>query len=434
MNIVNIIEKKRDKNELNQEEIEFFIKGVTNDTIPDYQISALLMAIYLNGMTEKELAVLTNEMAKSGDHMKFDIYPVVDKHSSGGVGDKISLIISPMVASCGLPIAKLSGRGLGYSGGTVDKLESIPGYRTDLSPEEFSKNVKEIGIALIGQSKSIAPADKKMYALRDVTGTVSSIPLIAASIMSKKLADGSDKIVLDVKCGSGAFMKTLDDAKKLAEAMVSIGEHNGKETIGIISNMDEPLGRNVGNALEVIEAVEFLNGNHEERLYDLSLELASEMLILGEKAKNVDEAKKMLVENLENGKALEKFRQLVIAQGGDVSYIDDLSKFQKTEYKKELFAEKDGYISSVNTENIGRASGILGGGRMTAKDEIDPRVGIIINKRVGDKVEKGELILTLYFNDESKIDSAYELCEKAYIIGNESKKKDIILGKVKYER
>ena len=432
MNIVDIITKKRDGKELNKEEINYFVESVTDDTIADYQISALLMAIYLNGMNERELAQLTAAMANSGDKIEFDFHPIVDKHSSGGVGDKISLIISPMVASAGLPIAKLSGRGLGYSGGTIDKLESIPGFRTNLSTEEFEKCVKKSGISIIGQSKSIAPADKKMYALRDVTGTVDSIPLIASSIMSKKLADGSDKILLDVKCGSGAFMKDINQAKELAETMVSIGENNGKQTVAIISNMDEPLGKNVGNALEVIEAVNVLNNKADERLYELALEIASEMLILGDIAETEEEAKELIEENVRNGKALGKLREMVINQGGDVSYIDDPTKFEKTKNKLEILAEKDGFVSSINTENIGRASGVIGGGRITTEDVIDPRVGLIIDKKVGDEVKKGDRLLTIYYNDDKNISTAEKLCKDAYEIGNTFDKKAIVLDKVKY--
>lgn len=434
LNIIDIISKKRDKKELNMDEISFFIDSVIDNSIEDYQISALLMAIYINGMTEIEMANLTKKMADSGEKIQFDFHPIVDKHSSGGIGDKVSLIISPMVSSCGLKIAKLSGRALGYSGGTIDKLESIPGFRTDLSSEEFKENVKKIGLAITGQTMNIAPADKKLYALRDVTGTVDSIPLIASSIMSKKLADGSDKIVLDVKCGSGAFMKRLEDAEKLARAMISIGENNGKETIAVISNMDEPLGYSVGNQLEVIEAINFLNGNYDKKLYDLCMELASEMLVLSGFKGSLEEGKRLLKENLDNKKALEKFREMVIYQGGDVTYIDNLDKFKDSKYSFNVLANDSGFVEKINSEDIGRILVLIGGGRIKKEDKIDPQVGIIVNKKIGDRVNKGDILYIIKYNDKKKLDNIKGMLDGIYKISDKYRTSNIILRKLRYER
>lgn len=412
-NIVDIIEKKRDGEKLKKEEIQFFVQAVKDETIEDYQISALLMAIYFQGMDEEELANLTKEMALSGDTLSFPSIkePIVDKHSSGGVGDTTSLVLSPIVAACGVPIAKLSGRGLGHTGGTIDKLESIPAFQTEISEEDFIHFVEEDGISIIGQSANIAPVDKKLYALRDVTGTVGSIPLIAASIMSKKLADGSDAIVLDVKCGSGAFMKNLDEAIELARVMVSIGENNGKKTIALITDMNQPLGRAVGNSLEVVEAIEALHGRGEDDFLEACYSLAEEMLIVSGKAKDKKEASQMVQKVIEDGSAFEKFKAMVENQGWDVSYIDHPEKFEKTKYVFPAHAHAQNYVEKIDTEEIGKASLLLGGGREKASDDIDPSVGLHIYKKIGDLVEEGDLLFEVFANDEAK---GKEALQKAY--------------------
>ena len=416
MSIVDLIIKKRNGKSLDDKEIRFFIKSVEEGSIEDYQISAMLMAIYFRGMDSREIAVMTGEMAKSGDILSFDnvIGPIVDKHSSGGVGDKTSLIIAPIVAANGLPIAKLSGRGLGFTGGTVDKLESIPGFRTELGEDEFKKFVAKDGIAIIGQSANIAPVDKKLYALRDVTGTVDSIPLIAASIMSKKLADGSDSIVLDVKVGSGAFMKTLDEAVELAKIMVGIGEDNGKTTLALVTDMDQPLGSAVGNSLEVIEAIEALKGEGPEDLLEECGQLASAMLIEGGKAENLDEAKKLVDKVIRDGSGLDKFKAMVRNQGGDVSYIENTDKFPKAKFVLEARAKKSAYVTGINAEDIGKSSLILGAGRERTQDRIDHSVGLRIFKKVSDRVEEGELLFKIYANDETKGKEALEKALAAY--------------------
>ncbi len=402
MSIVDIIVKKRNGQSLDENEIRYFIKGVKDGSIADYQISAMLMAIYFRGMNSQEIAIMTSEMAKSGDRLSFEGIqgPIVDKHSSGGVGDKTSLIIAPIVAANGLPIAKLSGRGLGFTGGTVDKLESIPGFKTEISEDDFKRFVAEDGIAIIGQSADIAPVDKKLYALRDVTGTVDSIPLIAASIMSKKLADGSDSIVLDVKVGSGAFMKTLDDAVELAKIMVGIGQDNGKTTLALVTDMDQPLGSAVGNNLEVIEAVEVLEGSGPEDLIKECTELASAMLIAGGKAETLEEAGVLVDQVIRDGTALEKFKAMVDNQGGDLSYIEDTDKFPKAKFTLEGRAQKSAYVSRINAEEIGKCSLLLGAGRERTEDTIDPMVGLKIFKKVSDRVEEGDLLFKIYANGE----------------------------------
>lgn len=418
MSIVDIIIKKRNGLVLDADEISYFVRGVKEETIPDYQISAMLMAIYFQGMNSEEIAKLTGEMANSGDKLVFEDIegPIVDKHSSGGVGDKTSLIIAPIVAALGLPIAKLSGRGLGFTGGTVDKLESIPGFITELSEEEFKECVNKDGIAIIGQSADIAPVDKKLYALRDVTGTVDSIPLIAASIMSKKLADGSDAIVLDVKVGSGAFMKTVEEAVKLAKVMVGIGEDNGKSTIALVTNMDQPLGSAVGNNLEVIEAIDALKGEGPEDLLEECRALASAMIVAGNKAKNIDEARKLIGQVIEDGSAFEKFKAMVINQKGDSSYIEDTDKFPKASYIMEGRAQKSGFVSSINAEEIGKSSLLLGAGREKTSDMIDPAVGVKILKKVSDKVNEGDILFKIYSNSEEKGKAALNKALAAYEI------------------
>ena len=420
MSHVDLILKKRDGNELTDGEIGDFVRAVKERTMADYQISAMLMAIYFRGMSSREIATLTREMALSGETLTFPSIkdPIVDKHSSGGVGDKTSLVISPIVAACGLPIAKLSGRGLGFTGGTIDKLESIPGFRTELTPAEFTHFVEKDGIAIMGQSASIAPVDKLLYALRDVTGTVDSIPLIAGSIMSKKLADGSDAIVLDVKYGSGAFMKTTDQAVELAKVMVGIGEDNGKTTMALVTNMDQPLGSAVGNNLEVMEAIDAL---HDQGPQDFLLEcraIASAMLELGGKAGSPDEAEKMVKEVIDSGAAFEKFKAMVRNQGGDVSFVDDPSLFPQASFVLEGRAGEEGYVAAINTEEIGKSSLLLGAGRVRLEDRIDPSVGIRVFKKIGDRVRKGDLLFTVHANDRTRGEAGLKKALLAYEIAD----------------
>lgn len=417
MNIQEIIAKKRDKQELTKEEINFFIKEYTNNNIADYQASALIMAIYLNGMSKEETVNLTLAMANSGDILDLsELGIVVDKHSTGGVGDKVTLILAPIIASLGVPVAKMSGRGLGYTGGTIDKLESIPGYKVNISEEEFILNVKKIGISLIGQTMNLAPADKKIYALRDATSTTESIPLIASSIMSKKIAAGANKIVLDVTYGSGAFMKTKEKAQELANEMVEIGRLAKRETVAIITPMEEPLGRNVGNTLEVIEAVEALKGNIAEDVKNVVLELGSNMLKLAEKGNNIEENKSKMLENISNGKALEKFKELVANQGGDISYIENTSKFEKAKYILPVTIEKSGIVKEVKAEEVGKLSVFLGGGRIRKEDKIDSAVGITLNKKVGDKVEKSDIVAYIHANNEEKGKEAVQRLKEIYVL------------------
>ena len=384
MNIIDIIEAKKDKKALTKEQIHFFIKGYIDKTIEDYQASALLMAITINGMTSEETAYLTEEMRVSGEVWDLSDIPglKIDKHSTGGVGDKVSLILGPLVASCGAKMAKMSGRGLGHTGGTLDKMESIPGMRINLTKEEFKKQVKEIGVCIIGQSKDIDPADKKLYALRDVTGTVQSIPLIASSIMSKKLASGADCILLDVKCGKGAFMKTYEDAKILATEMVNIGKKLKKNVKAEITDMNKPLGQAVGNSLEIKEVIETLKGNGPKDLEDICLSSGAILLVQAELFKNTEDARKALVENIKNGKAFEKFKEFVKAQGGDVEYIDHPEKFPVSKNLIEIKSDDEGYIKTIDALAIGLGSCHLGGGREKITDVIDMSAGIILNKKV----------------------------------------------------
>ncbi len=404
MNILDIIAKKRDKKELTKEEIEFFVKGYTEGSITDYQAAALVMAIYINGMNEREITDLTLFMAHSGDVLDLSsLGEVVDKHSTGGVGDKITLILMPIVASLGIPVAKMSGRGLGFTGGTVDKLESIPGYNTNVPVDKFIENVKNIGISLIGQTLNLAPADKKLYALRDTISCTESIPLIASSIMSKKIASGANKIVIDVTCGSGAFMKNLESAKELARVMTKIGELANKETKCIITDMNQPVGRAVGNTLEVIEAIDILKGKYlPEDIKNIITELGANMLLLANKVNSIEEGKIKILENLNNGKAYEKFVQLVQNQGGDISYIENTDKFEKAKYIVPIVAEKTGTVSKLDALTIGKLSVYLGAGRMKKEDNIQKEVGFVLNKKVGDKVEKGEILGYIHSNDENK--------------------------------
>lgn len=417
MRMVDIIEKKRDGHELTTAEINFFIEGYTKGEIPDYQASALAMAIFFQDMTDRERADLTRAMVESGDTIDLSAIDgvKVDKHSTGGVGDTTTLVLAPLVASLGIPVAKMSGRGLGHTGGTIDKLESIAGFHVELTREQFIDLVNRDKVAVIGQSGNLTPADKKLYALRDVTGTVNSIPLIASSIMSKKIAAGADAIVLDVKTGDGAFMKTEEDAEKLAHAMVRIGNHVGRKTIAIISDMSQPLGFAIGNALEVKEAIETLQGKGPKDLTELVLTLGSQMVILAGKAKTSEEAKKMLLDAIHSGKALAKFKEFLANQGGDASIVDDLTKLPQAKYKIELPAKQSGYISRMVADEIGVASMILGAGRATKEDVIDLAVGLVLHKKVGDKVEEGESILTIYSNRENVEDVKQKLYDNIFI-------------------
>ena len=417
MRMVDIIEKKRDGHELTTAEINFFIEGYTKGEIPDYQASALAMAIFFQDMTDRERADLTRAMVESGDTIDLSAIDgvKVDKHSTGGVGDTTTLVLAPLVASLGVPVAKMSGRGLGHTGGTIDKLESIAGFHVELTREQFIDLVNRDKVAVIGQSGNLTPADKKLYALRDVTGTVNSIPLIASSIMSKKIAAGADAIVLDVKTGDGAFMKTQEDAEKLAHAMVRIGNHVGRKTIAIISDMSQPLGFAIGNALEVKEAIETLQGKGPKDLTELVLTLGSQMVILAGKAKTSEEAKEMLLDAIHSGKALAKFKEFLANQGGDASIVDDLTKLPQAKYKIELPAKQSGYISRMVADEIGVASMILGAGRATKEDVIDLAVGLVLHKKVGDKVEEGESILTIYSNRENVEDVKQKLYDNIFI-------------------
>lgn len=417
MRMVDIIEKKRDGHELTTAEINFFIEGYTKGEIPDYQASALAMAIFFQDMTDRERADLTRAMVESGDTIDLSAIDgvKVDKHSTGGVGDTTTLVLAPLVASLGVPVAKMSGRGLGHTGGTIDKLESIAGFHVELTREQFIDLVNRDKVAVIGQSSNLTPADKKLYALRDVTGTVNSIPLIASSIMSKKIAAGADAIVLDVKTGDGAFMKTQEDAEKLAHAMVRIGNHVGRKTIAIISDMSQPLGFAIGNALEVKEAIETLQGKGPKDLTELVLTLGSQMVILAGKAKTSEEAKEMLLDAIHSGKALAKFKEFLANQGGDASIVDDLTKLPQAKYKIELPAKQSGYISRMVADEIGVASMILGAGRATKEDVIDLAVGLVLHKKVGDKVEEGESILTIYSNRENVEDVKQKLYDNIFI-------------------
>lgn len=408
MRMYDLIMKKRKGEELTTEEINFFVDGFTKGEIPDYQASAMLMAIFFNKMNKRETADLTNAMVESGD--KIDLSNIkgikVDKHSTGGVGDKTSICLTPLVASLGIPVAKMSGRGLGHTGGTIDKLETFEGFSVELTEEQFMENVNKINIAIMGQSGNLVPADKKLYALRDVTATVDNMSLIASSIMSKKLASGADAIVLDVKVGDGAFMKTPETAKELAQEMVDIGKHLGRETIGVISDMDQPLGYAIGNSLEVKEAIELLKGNGPKDLLELTLTIGSNMLLCAKKAESIEEARKMLIDNIENGKGLEKLKYFVKAQGGDISPIDDYSKFPQAKYVEEVISPVDGYITKIHAEAFGLIAMELGAGRATKESEIDLAVGIVLNKKRGEKVNKGDVLAYIHSNSEDKIEKA----------------------------
>ncbi|AUW62987.1 MULTISPECIES: pyrimidine-nucleoside phosphorylase [Staphylococcus] len=417
MRMIDIIEKKRDGKSLSKEEIEFFIKGYTEGDIPDYQASSLAMAIFFQDMNEEERAALTMAMVNSGDVI--DLSKVngikVDKHSTGGVGDTTTLVLAPLVAAVGVPVAKMSGRGLGHTGGTIDKLESIDGFHVEISEADFIKLVNEDQVAVIGQTGNLTPADKKLYALRDVTGTVNSIPLIASSIMSKKIAAGADAIVLDVKTGNGAFMKTLEDAEALAHAMVSIGNNVGRNTMAIISDMSQPLGRAIGNALELKEAIDTLNGQGPEDLTELVLTLGSQMVVLAERASTLEEARQLLNEAIENGSALDKFKTFLENQGGDASVVDSPELLPTAEYQIDYKAKSSGVVSELIANEIGVASMMLGAGRQTKEDDIDLSVGIVLNKKVGDNVNEGESLLTIHSNRENVDDVIKKLDESIEI-------------------
>ena len=417
MRMVDVIAKKRDGKELTKEEIEFFVKGYTAGDIPDYQASSLAMAIYFQDMTDEERANLTMAMVESGDQIDLsEIEGIkVDKHSTGGVGDTTTLVLAPLVAALDVPVAKMSGRGLGHTGGTIDKLEAVEGFHVEISEQEFIDLVNKDKVAVIGQTGNLTPADKKLYGLRDVTGTVNSIPLIASSIMSKKIAAGADAIVLDVKTGAGAFMKTIEDSELLAHAMVKIGNNVGRNTMAIISDMSQPLGRAIGNGLEVKEAIETLRGEGPEDLTELVLTLGSQMVVLAKKAETLDEAREKLLEVIHNGKALEKFKVFLENQGGDGSVVDDVTKLPQAQYTFEVKAETSGYVSHIVADEIGVASMLLGAGRATKDDIIDLAVGLVLNKKVGDKVEAGESLVTIYANQEDVKDVEAKILENITI-------------------
>jgi pyrimidine-nucleoside phosphorylase len=421
MRAVDIILSKRDGRPLSRDEIRFFVDGDTAGTLPDYQASALLMAILLRGMTAEETAWLTDAMVHSG--IKVDLRDIpgvkVDKHSTGGVGDKTSLILAPLAAACGVPVPMMSGRGLGHTGGTLDKLEAIPGFRVNLSLEEMKAALAKIGCAMIGQTAQIAPADKKLYALRDVTGTVESIPLISASIMSKKIAEGIDALVLDVKTGSGAFMKTEADSRKLAESLVASGNASGVKTEAIITAMESPLGHAVGNALEVIECVEVLKGRGPQDLIDVSVELTARMLVLGRVAADLPAATRKVQAAIASGEGLERFRQIIEVQGGDPRVVDDYDRMPHVTDRHVVAADRGGYVTAVNAELVGRASVQLGAGRDRVDDPVDPAVGIMVVAKPGDAVRAGAPLLELYYRDRARLEAAMRLTGQAITIGDE---------------
>lgn len=432
MNMYDIILKKKRNIILSKEEIEFVVNGYTNGNIPDYQMSAFLMAVCFNGMNEEETFYLTIAMRDSGDIL--DLSRIngikVDKHSTGGVGDKVSLILAPILAALDVKVAKMSGKGLGHTGGTIDKLESIPGLNTNLSEDKFFENVNNIGVAIAGQTANLAPADKKIYALRDVTATVDCIPLIASSVMSKKLASGADSIVLDVKCGNGAFMKDEEEAYKLAEAMVDIGKKAGKNIAAIITDMNQPLGNYIGNSLEIVEVILALQGKIDNDLMDVVYALGSEMLVFAKKTSNTDEAKRMMVDVINNNKAYEKFIEFVKAQDGDVEYVYHPEKLVDTKIMYELKSEQSGFVVGFDTEGIGRGVQVLGGGRLTKEDIIDYTVGIVVHKKIADAVKKGDILATIYANDEKKFEAALNYIKNSIFIKGENIMSPNIIKKV----
>jgi pyrimidine-nucleoside phosphorylase len=430
---VDIIMSKRDGRSLSRDEIAFFVSGVTDGTLPDYQASALLMAILLRGMNVDETAWLTDAMVHSGIRVDLSNVPgvKVDKHSTGGVGDKTSLILAPLAAACGVPVPMMSGRGLGHTGGTLDKLESIPGFRVDLSLEEMKAALVRTGCAMIGQTKQIAPADKKLYALRDVTGTVESIPLLSASIMSKKIAEGIDALVLDVKSGSGAFMKTEADARRLAESLVSIGNASGVRTQAIITSMDAPLGRAIGNALEVVECLEVLKGRGPDDLVEISIELAARMLVLGRITADHDDARRRVARAIDTGAGLERFRQIVETQGGDPRIVDDYSRLPHVNNCRMVTASRGGYLAGLDAELLGRASVVLGAGRNRVEDAVDPSVGIIVKARPSDAISSGDPVLELHYRDQTTLDAALVLASRAIVVEDQRPApRPLLLGEV----
>lgn len=432
MRMYDIIRKKRDGGELTTQEIKFFIDGYVKGEIPDYQASALLMAIFFKGMNFQETADLTFAVRDSGQRLDFSAIKGirVDKHSTGGVGDKTSLVVAPLVASLGVKVAKMSGRGLGHTGGTIDKLEAIPGFRTDLSEEEFLNNVNQIGVCIVGQNKDLAPADKKLYALRDVTATVDSLPLVVSSIMGKKLAADDDCIVLDVKTGSGAFAKSLEDSRTLAKVMVDIGKQADKKMLALITDMDRPLGNAIGNTLEVKEAIDTLNGHGPEDFTEICVILATNMLYLAGKG-SMKECEKMVKAAIADKRALDTFKKMVVAQGGDVSFIDNPDKFATAPHKRSVKAQKSGYIHHVDTEGYGISSLLLGAGRNTKEENIDFAAGIVLKKKTGDYVKEGEELCMMYTSDEKRFDGAVnKFYESTVILSDEPKKRPLVLDRV----
>ena len=432
MRAYDIIEKKKKNKELTKQEIEFVVDGYTKGEIPDYQVSALMMAIYFNGMNTEEISALTMAMVNSGDQM--DLSPIngikVDKHSTGGVGDKTTIVLAPIVATLGGKVAKMSGRGLGHTGGTIDKLESFEGFRVELTEEEFFENVNNHNIAVAGQSGDLAPADKKLYALRDVTATVDSIPLIASSIMSKKIASGADAICLDVKCGTGAFMKNLEDAKELAKTMTNIGNHVGRKTMAVISDMNQPLGYAVGNSLEVIEAINTLKGKGPQDLTELTITLGSNMLVLAGVYDNIDTARRAVEDTISTGKAIDKLKEWVELQGGDKSAIDDIDRLPKAAYSEKVIVNLEGYVKEINTEEIGRAALVLGAGRENKQSRIDLSAGLVIHKKIGDEIAGDLCIATIYYNDKSKAEEAKSILIDAYTISSHEVDKQKLIYEV----
>ncbi len=431
MNIQDIIANKRDGKKLNTDEIKYFVEEYTKGNITDYQAAALIMAIYINGMDKEETTALTIEMAHSGDILDLSSISknVIDKHSTGGVGDKITIILTPIIASLGIPVAKMSGRGLGFTGGTVDKLESIPGYKTEIKVEDFIEDVKKIGISVIGQTANLAPADKKIYSLRDSINCVGSMPLIASSIMSKKIAAGANKIILDVTVGSGAFMKNKKDAIQLSNLMKDIGKLANRETICVLTNMDEPVGYSIGNSLEIIEAIECLKGNIPEDIKEIITTIGSYMIKLAGKGNDLEENKVKIIENIKNGKAYNKFLELVQNQGGNIEFIKNTEKFEKAKYILPVTSKEEGYVYKLNAEKVGKISVDLGAGRLRKEDSIDKSVGIVLNKKIADKVNTGDILGFVYANNKQRGETAVEELLNAYEIVKEPvKKEEIILG------
>ncbi|MEN1759336.1 pyrimidine-nucleoside phosphorylase [Anoxynatronum sibiricum] len=432
MRMLDLIFKKKNGDALSKEEIQFFVQGVTHDTIPDYQTAAFLMAVCFQGMTPQETSALTEAMMHSGDTIDLsEIHGVkVDKHSTGGVGDKTTIALGPMVAACGIPVAKMSGRGLGHTGGTIDKLESFKGFQTALPISQFMNQVNEIKLAVAGQTANLAPADKKLYALRDVTGTVENVSLIASSVMSKKLASGADAIVLDVKTGSGAFMKTKEEAVNLARTMVEIGKHMGRKTVALVTDMDQPLGKSVGNILEVKEAIDVLKGQGPKDITELCIQLGAWMLVLGERAADLDEGKTAMQKSITSGSALESMRQFIASQGGDPRYVDDPSLFDAASHLIEVASPASGIVTHIDAEGIGRAALILGAGREQKDSLIDLAVGIVLNKKVGDEVALGESMATLHVNDLSKVEESTMILRASYLIGEQAPEQNPLIYEV----